>query len=111
MSSPKKRKIANIQQELERITGTVYHLHVAAHRAYQSYIREYALRNSAIFDVLSLNIIDVAKSFGLSAPPKMTVQLRKIRNIRPSQCGYKQIVGPTNKIMMMIMTLLYDLYD
>eukprot|EP01083_Nonionella_stella_P097323 273538_1 len=74
---PPKKKIANIQSQLEKITSTVYHLHVDAHKAYQAYIREYGLRNSNIFDVLSLNICDVAKSFGLSAPPKMSIQVRK----------------------------------
>ena len=74
---PSKKKIANIQSQLEKITSSVYHLHVLAHQAYQAYIREYGLRNAKIFDVLALNIVDLAKSFGLSAPPKMTVQVRK----------------------------------
>eukprot|EP00483_Globobulimina_turgida_P007417 UN07431 len=79
---PSKKKIANIQSQLEKITSSVYHLHVSAHQAYQAYLREYGLRSSRIFDVLSLNIVDVAKSFGLSAPPKMSIQIRKNRKYK-----------------------------
>merc|ERR1712228_354901 len=59
------------------IPQEIKYLNVLAHQAYQSYVREYGLRNGKIFDVLALNIIDLAKSFGLSGPPKMTVQVRK----------------------------------
>jgi len=39
-------KIANIQSQLEKLTSTVYHLHVGAHEAYIAYMKQYGLRNS-----------------------------------------------------------------
>ena len=65
------------RSQLEKITSSVYHLHVSAHLAYTAYLREYGLRNSQIFNVLDLDIVHVAKSFGLAAPPKSTVQVKK----------------------------------
>jgi len=74
---PAPTKIANIQSQLEKITNSVYFLHVSAHNAYQAYVREYGLRNSHVFDVMNINIIHLAKSFGLVAPPKTSVQVKR----------------------------------
>jgi len=70
-------KMANIQPQLEKITSTVYHLHVAAHEAYIAFMKQYGLRNSKVFDVLSLDIVQIAKSFGLSAPPKVSIETKR----------------------------------
>ncbi|ETO14281.1 hypothetical protein RFI_23085, partial [Reticulomyxa filosa] len=100
-------KIANIQSQLEKLTSTVYHLHVGAHEAYIAYMKQFGLRNSKFFDILSLNIVDVAKfcfallcfffflgvnhthlclsvplktrSFGLAAPPKVSVEVKRAK--------------------------------
>ena len=74
---PQSSKIANIQSQLEKLTSNVYHLHVLAHHAYTAYMKQYALRNSKVFDVLKLDIVKVSKSFGLSAPPKVNVEIAR----------------------------------
>ncbi|VDO36878.1 unnamed protein product, partial [Onchocerca flexuosa] len=63
-------KIANIQLQLEKLIEQNYYLNKSAKEAYKCYIRAYdshSLKN--IFDVNTLNLIAVAKSFGFSAPP------------------------------------------
>lgn len=86
---PHSRKIANIQNQLERITNSVYKLHVLAHKAYYAFMREYGLRSSQYFDVLQLNIVEVAKSFGLEAPPKMSLQVKRKNRAKGNQ--YKTV--------------------
>lgn len=94
---PSKKKIANIQSQLEKITNSVYHLHVLAHQAYQAYIREYGLRNSSIFNVLALDIIAIAKSFGLSGPPKMSIQVKKKNKYKMVSMRKQTNTWATNK--------------
>ncbi|VDK66701.1 unnamed protein product [Onchocerca ochengi] len=63
-------KIANIQLQLEKLIEQNYYLNKSAKEAYKCYIRAYdshSLKN--IFDVNTLNLIAVAKSFGFSTPP------------------------------------------
>lgn len=45
---PSRNKLANIQAQLEKITGSVYHLHVLAHKAYHAYVRKYGMRSGAM---------------------------------------------------------------
>ena len=77
---PKNKKIANIQNQLQKITKTIYFLHIQAHNAYQAYIREYGLRNNKIFNITKMNIIELANSFGLENPPKTYIDVRGIKN-------------------------------
>jgi ATP-dependent RNA helicase DDX18/HAS1 len=63
-------KIANIQAQLEKLMTANYYLCISAKEAYRSYVRAYdshGLKN--IFDVQSLDLTLVAKSFGFAVAP------------------------------------------
>ena len=69
-------KIAKVQGELERLVEKNYHLHRSAREAYRSFVQGYAqhpLKDA--FNVQSLDLLGVAKSFGFNAPPKMSLQV------------------------------------
>eukprot|EP00918_Siedleckia_nematoides_P076451 GHVU01167081.1.p1 GENE.GHVU01167081.1~~GHVU01167081.1.p1 ORF type:complete len:504 (+),score=102.37 GHVU01167081.1:204-1514(+) len=70
-------KIANVQTQLESLVAKNYYLHKSAHEAYRSYIHAYAshaLRDT--FDVHSLDLNKVARSFGLGIAPNVQLQLK-----------------------------------
>lgn len=75
------RKVANIQSQLEKLVAKNYALNVSAKEAYRSYVRSYnshGLRDT--FDIKTLDLVAVAKSFGLENPPPVdlpTVSLKK----------------------------------
>lgn len=63
-------KIANIQSQLEKLIDTNYYLNKSAKEAYKSYVRSYDSHSlKDIFDVNSLDLLQVSKSFGFSVPP------------------------------------------
>jgi len=70
-------KIANIQASLEKLLEKNYYLHTAARDAYRSYIQAYASHSlKDCYDVHSLDLQKVAKSFGFTNPPKVDLNLR-----------------------------------
>ena len=63
-------KVANVQEQLEKLIGKNYFLNLSAKEAYKAYVRAYdshSLKN--IFDINTLDLVSVAKSFGFHAPP------------------------------------------
>lgn len=65
-----KGKMANIQPQLEKLIRENYYLNVAAKEAYKGYVRAYDSHSlKKIYDVNSLDLIKVAKSFGFDVPP------------------------------------------
>lgn len=63
-------KVANIQEQLEKLIGKNYFLNLSAKEAYKAYVRAYDSHSlKQIFDINTLNLIAVAKSFGFHAPP------------------------------------------
>ena len=69
-------KVANVQDQLEKLISANYYLHKSAREAYRSYMQSYAqhsLRN--VFDVHALNVLDVAKSFGFEHPPNVPLKI------------------------------------
>uniref|UniRef100_A0A0N5AAA1 ATP-dependent RNA helicase n=1 Tax=Syphacia muris TaxID=451379 RepID=A0A0N5AAA1_9BILA len=63
-------KISNIQPQLEKLIDQNYYLNKSAKEAYKCYVRAYdshSLKN--IFDVRTLDLVTVSKSFGFSTPP------------------------------------------
>uniref|UniRef100_A0AC34R685 ATP-dependent RNA helicase n=1 Tax=Panagrolaimus sp. JU765 TaxID=591449 RepID=A0AC34R685_9BILA len=65
-----KTKMANIQPQLEKLIRENYYLNIQAKEAYKSYVRAYISHSlKQIFDVHSLDLLKVAKSFGFDAPP------------------------------------------
>jgi len=72
-------KVSKVQPQLEKLVEKNYYLHKSAREAYRSYMQSYAqhgLKN--VFNVHTLDMLAVAKSFGFTAPPRvhLTVSLR-----------------------------------
>jgi len=71
------QKIANIQSQMERVIEKNYHLHRSSRDAYRSYLHAYAAHSHKdCFDVHKLDLANVAKAFGFSAPPKVELNLK-----------------------------------
>ncbi|XP_015793255.1 ATP-dependent RNA helicase DDX18 [Tetranychus urticae] len=63
-------KVANIQAQLEKLIGKNYFLNLSAKEAYKAYIRAYDSHHlKTIFDINTLDLIAVSKSFGFQNPP------------------------------------------
>merc|ERR1719201_617548 len=70
-------KVSNIQGQLERIIENNYHLHRSSRDGYRSYLHAYAAHSlKTCFQVNSLDLAKLAKSFGFSAPPKVELNLK-----------------------------------
>jgi ATP-dependent RNA helicase DDX18/HAS1 len=70
------QKVANVQAQLERLVEKNYYLHKSARDAYRSYLLAYASHSHKhIFDVHSLDLQKVAKSFGFTVPPKVNLNV------------------------------------
>lgn len=70
-------KVSNIQAQLEKLISSNYFLNLSAKEAYKAYVRAYDSHTlKEIFDINTLDLVAVAKSFGFSAPP--FVDLRKL---------------------------------
>eukprot|EP01132_Coremiostelium_polycephalum_P005272 gene5272-6564_t len=71
-----KKKIANVQEQLEKLVSQNFYLHNSAREAYKSYICAYASHSlKDIFDVNSLDLLAVAQSFGFNDPPKVNLSV------------------------------------
>uniref|UniRef100_A0A2L2Y3B2 ATP-dependent RNA helicase n=1 Tax=Parasteatoda tepidariorum TaxID=114398 RepID=A0A2L2Y3B2_PARTP len=65
-----KSKIANVQNQLEKLITKNYFLQMAARDAYKSYVLAYKSHHmKTVYDVTNLDLAAVAKSFGLTVPP------------------------------------------
>merc|ERR1719348_1285719 len=63
-------KISNIQPQLEKLIEKNYFLHNSAQDAYKAYVRAYASHGlKQIYDVTTLDLQQVALSFGFKVPP------------------------------------------
>lgn len=63
-------KVANVQEQLEKLIATNYFLNLSAKEAYKAYVRAYDSHSlKHIFDVNTLDLVAVAKSFGFNNPP------------------------------------------
>jgi ATP-dependent RNA helicase DDX18/HAS1 len=67
-------KVANVQAQLENLIEKNYYLNKSAREAFRSYVQAYASHAlKDIFDVRKLDLLKVAKSFGLSHAPKVNL--------------------------------------
>ena len=70
-------KLANVQAQLMKLVSKNYYLHKSARDAYRSYLHAYNSHSlKDVYDVHGLNLLSVAKSFGFTAPPKVTLNLK-----------------------------------
>merc|ERR1719440_481574 len=89
-------KLANIQSQLERVIEKNYHLHRSSRDAYRSYMHAYAAHSHKdCFDVHKLDLAQVAKAFGFSAPPKVDLNLKHTTRKKGAQKG-----GARNELTM-----------
>lgn len=85
-------KVANIQQQLEKLLSKNYYLNQSAREGYKSYVRAYASHSLKVFNVQSLDLKKVAKSFGFETPPWVdldVVGVRKKEGRKERQQGKK----------------------
>lgn len=70
-------KLANITTQFEKLVERNYFLNTSAREAYRSYIQSYASHSHKdIFNVHSLDLQKVAKSFGLAVPPRVNLNVK-----------------------------------
>ncbi|XP_065345874.1 probable ATP-dependent RNA helicase pitchoune [Cloeon dipterum] len=91
-------KIADIQLQLEKLIGKNYFLNQSAKEAYKAYVRAYdshSLKN--IFDIETLNLPKVAKSFGFLSAPCVDLKVNSSKANRPrkKEMGQRR-VNPTD---------------
>ncbi|CEF68188.1 Probable ATP-dependent RNA helicase pitchoune [Strongyloides ratti] len=85
-------KVANIQLQLEKLINENYYLNKSAKEAYKGYIRAYDSHSlKQIFDIHTLDLLKVSKSFGFSAPPYVDLPITNKsgkQREKPSGGGY-----------------------
>ncbi|XP_059611440.1 probable ATP-dependent RNA helicase pitchoune [Phlebotomus argentipes] len=78
-------KIADVQLQLEHLMGKNYHLNQAGKEAFKAYVRAYdAHQLKTVFDVSTLDLKGVAKSFGFLTPPFVDLNITTKRQ-RPEK--------------------------
>ena len=69
-------KLANVQSQLEKLVEKNYYLHQSAKDAYRAYLLSYNSHQlKSIFNVHTLDLKAVGKSFGFTAPPRVSCSL------------------------------------
>jgi ATP-dependent RNA helicase DDX18/HAS1 len=74
-------KIVNVQTKLENVIEKNYYLHNSARQAYRSYLSSYLshqLRDC--YNIHELDLQAVAKSFGFSVPPKIELNMDRVKS-------------------------------
>eukprot|EP01138_Halocafeteria_seosinensis_P006930 gb/GECG01007088.1/.p1 GENE.gb/GECG01007088.1/~~gb/GECG01007088.1/.p1 ORF type:complete len:854 (+),score=140.74 gb/GECG01007088.1/:1-2562(+) len=70
-------KIANVQNQLEKLVEKNYFLNKSAKEGYRSFLLSYASHSlKHIFNVHELDLAAVGKSFGFSVPPRINLNLK-----------------------------------
>ncbi|XP_074071116.1 ATP-dependent RNA helicase DDX18 [Macrotis lagotis] len=81
-------KISDIQSQLEKLIEKNYFLHKSAQEAYKSYVRAYDSHSlKQIYNVNSLNLPQVALSFGFKVPPFVDLNLNSSQGKRMQKRG------------------------
>jgi ATP-dependent RNA helicase DDX18/HAS1 len=72
-----KEKVANIQDQLEKLMTKNYYLYQSSRDAYRGYVLSYQSHSlKDCYDVYKLDLQRVAKSFGFAAPPKINLNIK-----------------------------------
>lgn len=82
-------KLANVQSQLEKLVEKNYYLHQSAKNAYRSYLLAYNSHHlKDIFNVHTVDLAGVAKSFGFTSPPRVTLMLEsRTAHVRKASKG------------------------
>ncbi|XP_043269881.1 probable ATP-dependent RNA helicase pitchoune [Venturia canescens] len=77
-------KIADIQLQLEKLISKNYFLNMSAKEALKAYVRAYDSHHlKQIFDVETLDLVKVGKSFGFTVPPAVDLKVGVSKDSRP----------------------------
>ncbi|XP_046740323.1 probable ATP-dependent RNA helicase pitchoune [Diprion similis] len=77
-------KIADIQLQLEKLISKNYFLNTSAKEAFKAYVRAYDSHHlKQIFDVETLDLSKVGKSFGFIVPPAVDLKVGISKDSRP----------------------------
>ena len=69
-------KIANVQTQMEKLIAKNYYLNRSARDGYRSYLQSYASHGlKHIFNINSLDLAKVARSFGFDVPPQVNLTI------------------------------------
>ncbi|KAM8706570.1 hypothetical protein ACLKA7_010779 [Drosophila subpalustris] len=80
------QKIADIQQQLEKLISKNYFLNQSAKEAFKSYVRAYDSHQlKQIFNVNTLDLQAVSKSFGFLVPPVVDLKVGAAKRERPEK--------------------------
>lgn len=84
-------KIADIQEQFEKLVAKNYFLHRCSREAYASYLHAYSSHSlKDVFDVNCLDLQKLAVSFGLHAPPRVnlsSLRLTETSSSAPTRSG------------------------
>lgn len=73
------QKLANVQNQFEKLVAKNYFIHNLARDAYRSYLQAYSSHSlKDCFDVNALDLQKVAISFGLHAPPRVDLSKKSL---------------------------------
>ncbi|XP_071800710.1 uncharacterized protein [Asterias amurensis] len=82
-------KIADIQSQLEKLMMKNYYLHRSGQEAYKGYVRAYDSHSlKQIFDITTLDLQKVAKSFGFKVPPGVDLSINAIKRAQKNRTGF-----------------------
>ncbi|KAK9847181.1 hypothetical protein WJX84_012444 [Apatococcus fuscideae] len=85
-------KVANVQSQLEKLIEKNYYLNQSAKDAYRSYVLAYNSHQlKSIFNVHTLDLLAVAKSFGFTMPPRVNLNIES--KAKHSRMAKKQAMG------------------
>ncbi|KAK9504784.1 hypothetical protein O3M35_008970 [Rhynocoris fuscipes] len=77
-------KISDIQAQLEKLMSSNYFLNRSGKEGFKSYVRAYDSHHlKDIFDITTLDLTKVAKSFGFTVPPAVDLHMSANKNSRP----------------------------
>ncbi|XP_072541806.1 ATP-dependent RNA helicase DDX18 [Salminus brasiliensis] len=81
-------KISDIQSQLEKLIEKNYYLHKSAQEAYKSYVRAYDSHSlKQIYNVQTLNLPQVALSFGFKVPPYVDLNVHSSKGVKMQKRG------------------------
>ncbi|XP_007261116.3 ATP-dependent RNA helicase DDX18 [Astyanax mexicanus] len=81
-------KISDIQSQLEKLIEKNYYLHKSAQEAYKSYVRAYDSHSlKQIYNVQTLNLPQVALSFGFKVPPYVDLNVHSSKGVKLQKRG------------------------
>jgi len=90
-------KLSDVQAQLERLVAKNYYLHQSAKEAYRGYLLAYAAHGGSAreaFNVHALDLAAVARSFGFSVPPRVSLALEsRAAHARKGAAGGRGGVG------------------